>query len=453
MSLAELRQRLEALTPAGKLRSSLFDKQLAYVADTTDIVAALCTRRAGKSVAGFVSLYLTGMKHPNTVLPYITLTRRSAKNIIWPVIREMNHKHKLGIEMKEAELSAVLPNGARIDLHGADTEAFIERLLGGKYPGVIIDEAQAFGTHLDRLVFDVLQPATMDFQGYIKLQGTPGPVPAGLFYDLTKEGAKCHRWSVIDNPYIPHAENWIEKLKEKRKWTEDNPTFLREYRGKWVLDPDSLVYKVLKSRNSYAQLPAGDWHHIIGIDYGWADQTAFGVIAWCKQQPCAYIRKVYGKSHLTPSQIAVTLRSLMKEYDADYIIADTGGLGKSITEEMRQRYSLPMRPAEKTEKATAIEILNGDLIDSRIFIHESCQSYFDQAAQLTWETTSNKRVENPNLPNDLLDVVCYLHRMSRHYWHEPKVIKTPAEMQTEDENDMLEHAIKTLDSLEDYDGY
>jgi hypothetical protein len=437
--LKALSDRISALTPSGKLRSSLFPQQLAYVSDTTDIVAALCTRRAGKSVGGFASLYLTGMKHPGAVLPYITLTRRSAKNIIWPVIREENAKHNLGIEMKEAELSAVLPNGARIDLHGADTEAFISRLLGGKYPGVIIDEAQAFGTHLERLVFDVLQACTMDYRGYIKLQGTPGPIPHGLFYDLTKDGQACHRWSVRDNPYIPHAADWIVQLKEKRGWADNNPTFLREYCGQWVLDLDSLVYKCTKEKNSYSKLPDARWRHIISVDFGWADQTAFGVLAYSQSQPNAYIKRVYGRSHLTPSRIGEILHQLMSEFDADFIIADCGGLGRSLAEELKTRFGLPVIAAEKTEKATAIEMLNSDFIDGRIFVHESCTEYFEQAAGLSWEfLKGGRRIENPTLPNDLCDVVTYLHRMSRHYWHRPKApAKTQAELVAEAERDML----------------
>ena len=172
-----LSDKLFRFTKSGRLKSALFQEQLDYVNDTADIVPAVCTRRAGKSVAGFASLYLAGMNYPDSVLPYITLTRKSCKNIIWPVMQEQNKKHNLGIEFKSADLEAVLPNGARIILYGADTEAFIERLLGGKYPEVVIDEAQAFGPHLERLVFDVLQPATMDYNGTIRLQGTPGPIP------------------------------------------------------------------------------------------------------------------------------------------------------------------------------------------------------------------------------------------------------------------------------------
>lgn len=444
-NLSALKARLQALTPVGSLQKSLFPEQKKYVLDTADIVAALCTRRAGKSVGGFSSLYLTGMQYPGATLPFITLTRKSAKNIIWPVIREENKKHKLGIEMKEADLSAVLPNGARIDLHGADTEAFIDRLLGGKYPGVVIDEAQAFGTHLERLVFDVLQPCTMDFKGYIKLQGTPGPVPHGLFYDLTKDGQECHRWSVRDNPYIPHAADWIAQLKEKRGWSDENPTFLREYCGQWVLDLDSLVYKCTKAKNSYSKLPDARWRHIIAVDFGWNDQTAFGILAYSPSQPNAYIRRVFGQSHLTPSRIGEILQQLLSEYDADFIVADCGGLGRSLAEEMKSRFGLPIVAAEKTEKATAIEMLNGDFIDRRILIHESCTEYFEQAARLSWDFVKGvRRIENPTLPNDLCDVVCYLHRMSRHYWYRPEARKlTPDELVTQRERDMMQSVIKS----------
>lgn len=432
--LHTLQNRLFTMTPSGKLQRSLFAPQLAYVQDSSDISAALCTRRAGKSVGGFSSLYFTGLKYPTSTLPYITLTRRSAKNIIWPVIKEVNCKHELGIQMKEAELAAVLPNGSQIVLHGADTEAFISRLLGGKYPGIVIDEAQAFGTHLERLVFDVLQPATLDYNGYIKLQGSPGIIPHGLFYNLTKEGTKCHRWSVLDNPYIPHAAQWLAELKQRRGWDDNNPTWRREYLGEWCYDPSALVYKFNEKINTYETLPNYDWNYIIGVDYGWNDATAFCVLAYSEHYPDAFVVDCYGYSEMIPSRVAQELQRIMAKYKPERIIADTGGLGKSITEEMRVRYELPIMAAEKTEKYMAIDALNGDFIDKRLYVHKSLHALINQMHNLTWD---DKHKENPALPNDLVDGMLYSHRFSRHYWG-----KIPVKISQEQkfENDILHYA-------------
>ena len=133
----------------------------------------------------------------------------------------------------------------------------------------------------------------------------------------------------------------------------------------------------------------------------------------------------------------------MNKYDAVEVIADTGGLGKSITEEMRQRYGLPMRAAEKTEKLTAIETLNGDYIESRIMVLESCTELIEQYGQLTWDSASHKRVENQQLRNDLCDCTLYAARMSRHYWYREATPKLTGDALTKQlERDMLNIVIQ-----------
>src|SRR5437016_2338313 len=107
---------------------------------------------------------------------YIGLTRESAKRIMWKdVLKAINRRHKLGIRFNESELSAKFPNGSVIYLVGADSnEDERQKLLGQKFVLVVIDEAQAFGIDLRKLVYGVLKPAVADYRGTIVLTGTPG---------------------------------------------------------------------------------------------------------------------------------------------------------------------------------------------------------------------------------------------------------------------------------------
>jgi hypothetical protein len=87
---------------------------------------------------------------------------------------------------------------------------------------------------------------------------------------------------------------------------------------------------------------------------------------------------------------------------------------------MRLRYELPMVAAEKTEKMTAIDMVNCDFIDNRLFIHESLRNVHMQYEALTWD---DKHKEDPLLPNDYADSILYAHRFCRHYWGkiQPKI--------------------------------
>lgn len=439
MTLASLKAKLESLTPRGKLLASLLPAQRRFLEDKSHLKAALCTRRAGKSHSAAAILYMAASSKPNTVALYLALTRRSAKAIMWHKLKELDRAFGLEMKFSEADLIVTLTNGSRIVIFAADIENLSDRLRGDAYISVVIDEAQSYGTHLQYLIDDVLEPATLDHSGSISLIGTPGPIPAGVFFDATttRTHYSTHRWSILDNSYLPHASNWIATLKKQRGWSDDNPTWRREYLGEWCQDPDALVYKFLRSRNIYRDLPMheSEFTHIIGLDYGWNDQTAFSIIAYSPKHPNAYVRECYGRSEMIPSRVAEELQRLIKRYQPERIVADTGGLGKSITEEMRLRYGLPIVAAEKTDKLSAIDAINGDFIDKRILVHESCLALMTQFEQLTWD---DKQKENPTLPNDLCDATNYPLRWSRHYWGKVPVVVT---LQDQLEREILDFAM------------
>src|ERR1700727_140540 len=131
-----------------------FPKQNGFVEDTSKFIAAQCSRRAGKSTGLGKRFYKTMQKHPRAKCFYLALTRDSAKEIMWPVLQELNDQYNLGCKFIESKLQVIHPNGARLQLYGADMRNFVKRLRGQKSPGVGIDEAQDFGTHLQGLIDD-----------------------------------------------------------------------------------------------------------------------------------------------------------------------------------------------------------------------------------------------------------------------------------------------------------
>jgi hypothetical protein len=339
---------------------------------------------------------------------------------MWPVIQDINRRYGIGAELVESALTVRLPNKSTIKLYGADMKNFIERLRGGKYAEAQIDEGQSFRSHLSTLIDDILVPALGDLRGALVLSGTPGPIPSGPFYEasLGQQGFSSHAWSLYDNPYFPDPRGFVQKLMQKKGWTDQNPTFRREYLGEWVIDLDALVYKFNKERNTYsdADLPRIAWKNVLAVDYGWNDQTAFSVVAFSELSPNVYVRHVEGHPEMVPSDIGRRLSELRSEFDPICIVADTGGLGKSITEEFIRRYHLPIEPALKTEKLTYITLMNGDFIDGRCFVHRSLTKLHDQYETLTKaETPTASRYEQPGLPNDLCDATLYAYRKARHY--------------------------------------
>jgi hypothetical protein len=442
--LVELVKRQRQIKPKPDFIGALFPKQRAIALDPAKEKAALCTRRAGKSYGGGSLLYDAAYTYRDCTIPYISLTRKSAKNIMWPVMRKIKKKFSLdGARMLPSDLTVRFDEfGTEIPLLGADQENFIDRLRGGAYPLVIIDEAQSFGSHLSELIDDVIGPALMDYDGSVILLGTPGPICHGYFYEVTKlkqHGFSSHYWSLHDNIYLPNASKWLESHKKKKGWSDTHPTYLREYCGQWVEDPDALVYKFKRERNEYRELPkSSDWNRILSIDYGWNDQTAFGITAYNYKMPNVWLEHAEGASEMTPTDIAQKVEKLIKDYRPTKIVADTGGLGKSITEEMRKRYGIPIMPAQKTEKMTAIALLNGDMVSGHYKLHESLTPTVGN--QMLTLVKADDGTEDPNLPNDLCDVALYGYREAKAYAHDvdPAPPKTEKEKWTQEAEKLLE---------------
>jgi hypothetical protein len=411
-------------TSKDSLKEILFDKQLDCLRDKSTFVAALCTRRAGKSYLAGVRLYLAALTHPNSISIYIALTRTSARNIMWQILLNIATKAGIEIEPKESSLTIkIRESNSEIHLVGADTKNFIERLRGIPYAVAIIDEAGFFRDHISLLVDDVLEPSISDYNGQIVLLGTPAVRPQGLFYDATMgktSGWSVHRWSVFDNPHMPNQRDFVDKMMIRRGWTKDNPTYLREWCGQWVEDLDALVYKYKKEKNDYRELPTtNDWTRILAVDYGWHDKTAFAVVAYHPKVTRSYIEHAKGYSELIPSQIADMLQKLIVRFNPVKIVADTGGLGKSITEEMRIRYQIPIVAASKTDKHSFISLMNGEFIDGNLLVNEKLEELRHQYSTLVKDEHGD---EDPNMPNDLCDAALYAWRESKNYQATPDIV-------------------------------
>lgn len=367
------------------------------------------------------------------LLPYIALTRESAKNIMWPILSEVNDRYGMGAIPKEASLSYVLPNGARIALFGADQKNFIKRLRGIKTPFAAIDEAQGFGTHLSELIDDILTPAISDFDdGQIAVTGTPGTVPRGMFYEITElkqHGYSHHFWTVYDNPFMPNAKEFVQMLMQKKAWTPDNPTLLREWYGRWVKDIDALIYKYSRARNWVSELPKnkGEWFYVMGVDLGYfPDPSAFVVMAYQRHDPTLYILEVHKQLEMTVSDVADQIKVYAKKYPNMKVVIDQGGGGRQSVEEMRKRHGLSLVAAEKAEKANFIDLMNSDLMGGRIkLVGSACDPLIEEWESLQWDAASATRKENPSQPNHCTDGALYGWRWAYNYAWTPDV-KPPA---------------------------
>lgn len=405
-----------------------FPAQLRFIKDQSQFVDALTTRRAGKSNGIALKQFEVGYKYKNVLLPYLALTRQSAKDIMWPALLEQSERCGVPINATESNLTVtLLDSGSKIRLYGADQKNFVRRMRGIKSPLISIDEAGEFGSHLEYLVDDVLTPCIADFpDGQIVLTGTPGPVPFGYFFQVSDQkqfGFSHHTWSLFDNPFMPNPKEFVRRLKEKKKWKDDNPTFLREWNGKWVKDLDVLVIKYDPTVNDYLTLPRIT-STVMAVDLGFKDADAIAILGWDEANSSdLYLveEDITRKQGVT--DLAAKMGKLIKTHNPMAIVMDTGGLGLKIAEEIQKRYSIPIKAAEKSRKFEYIELLNDALITGQF--HAKAKSVFAQdSMKLQWDADKqrpDKKVISEKFHSDIIDAGLYAYREALHWLHVPKV--------------------------------
>jgi len=412
---------LEELNPAPqtserafKFKNDLFKEQKDFIDDPSQFKAALCSRRAGKTYSACFYLIEVASTHPECLCAYLALTRNSAKRLMWSELKRANRKYMLGMRFNNTELICTLPNESKIMLTGANDSEAVEALRGSPYRLVIIDECASFGKNISVVVDEIITPSLVDHHGTLAVIGTPSASCTGHFFDATTNpefGYSVHKWTIRDNPHIPHAVEWLEQRKKQRKWDDNHPAYLREWCGKWVKSRDALVYKYTNN-NLISHVPEEDLEYIIGVDLGWADATAIIIGGFSERTNKFYITDCHKESKMLPAEISEMLKEIIEIYEPTSVVCDTGGLGKSIVEEMRARYGLPIKAAEKKNKASYIEIMNSDLNANCVMVMQGLP-LLEEWDILQWDDSFRK--EDKRFDNHLSDAALYAYRESRHY--------------------------------------
>lgn len=409
-----------------EVRDEAFPQQDVFVMDSARYLAAQTTRRAGKT-NGLILRFLRTMKeYPGCMCRYIALTRDSAKDIMWSELQNVCERKEIQARFTESNLTMTLPTGSRLRLFGADMKNFIKRLKGTKSPGVGIDEAQDFGPHLTELVDDVLTPTLADYaNSWIALTGTPGPIPRGLFFDITEKNAagySVHKWSLYQNPYLPNDEKFVQDLMKRKGWDENHPTVLREYRNIWALDQSALFIKYDEKINHYEKLPDGNYEYILGVDIGHRDADALALLAWSERSKDVHLIEEKITTGQDITALSEQIHNFTTRYNISKIIMDEGALGKKIAEEIRRRKSIPVQPADKLRKLENAAFLNDALRQSRFFAKKTSRFAKDSyLIQIDYDkSTPDRLVLKKGYHSDIIDAVLYAFKESPAWAWEPE---------------------------------
>lgn len=416
-----------ALAPRFALESFCFDKQLSFINDPARFKTAVCSRRAGKTISCAADLIFTALTLPGDVA-YITLSRKTAKKIIWRELLKINKTYALGARPDNTELTLEMPNGNMIYVSGAKDATEIEKFRGLALRKVYIDESQSFRDYIRDLIEDVIEPALTDYYGTLCLIGTPGPIPAGFFYDLShNKNWSHHKWTMQDNPHIRLKSGKdpleiITELAVRRGLTLDAASIQREYFGKWVKDVDSLVYKFNTESNVAKQTPLlKDMTFIFGIDIGYKDADAIAVLGYDHNSRTVYLIEEYVQTKNDITSLVQAIEKLRLVYNPVKLVMDAGALGKKIQEEIKHRHGIPVEAADKQRKLEFITLLNDDLRTGK-FKAVPGTRFEEDSFLVQWDYTDPMKPKVSDVYHtDIGDAVLYAWRECKHYfWEAPQ---------------------------------
>lgn len=482
----------ELVAIADAIRGSLFKQQRDLLTDPHRRKAALCPRRAGKSYVAMSYAFDVCLRKPNAKVAIINVSLKVGRRNYWDeIIPTLIHQFGIPCKPFQNELRLVLKNGSMIYILGADKRDAIEDIRGTQFDLAIVDECKSYPTFiLKELIDEVLGKTLADRKGTMLLIGTPGSMFQGPFFEatypghVTKTGTGSrakerltsrssaeperfwlehpnlrplwsrHSWLVTDNVSMvePDGTNrlWNEAMQEKedKGWADDEPIFLRESLGQWVVGTDAFVYAYANlggsdpervhwtpdyvNGNQWGLVPAtDDWRYLLGVDLGYEDAFALVVGAYNKHDNKLYHVWEDQETHLDVIDCANRICKAIERFGRfDAIVIDSGALGKQISETFRRRYPIPAKDAEKARKFEFIEFMNADFRAGRVKVLPK-SGLAMQLSTLQLDLGSGKKKEelarterlreNRTQANHLCDAWLYLWRYSYHYYRRDRI--------------------------------
>jgi hypothetical protein len=304
------------------------------------------------------------------------------------------------------------------------------------------------GTDLSGMFYDATRPGSPHHAPYAD-RLKPGYVPRYW---------SSHAWSLAQVAALPGAsklypalvELWREALIEKAEkvWSDDNPIWMREYLGLWAADFTGRVFQyrpAVNSWNPYGEFPlegaqgleaaigklgemgVRDLHFVVPADSGHADPFAINVLAFSPTDPLRRIWHVMfyertGQYAKLVAEHLVGVESVQRMLTGGALEPLGGVLGvigwpdASVMDadlttiaELKNVYGLPFKKADReaNSKKGAIELVNGEFHEERLFIIEN-SPLAQQLTQLQWKEDINGRLkEDTRQANHSTDTLVY----------------------------------------------
>ncbi len=434
-----------------RIHKSAFDIQQGLLLSKNRYKFVMAGRRGGKTeyfARAICDVLLEGGR-----AHYIHKTLTTGIEQIWQLV--VNLCGELGLVISEHhrnEGTLTLENGGFFKVSGNVTVEDREKKRGEKWHLVIIDEAQSQAALLS-LVESIIEPELIDFGGTLVVGGT-GPRVRGTYWEALYlgqwsdgrplyPGALRLNWNLSQNPYIPDHEKALETIRKDKGLSELDPLYVREYLGRIAYDDDALVYR-LGAGNYYTDdelalwinsQPITDIRFTAGLDFGFEDADAFGIICYSQTRPERFLVHEWKANRKSTEEIASALRGGLEYVRASPLFAkvedvhkrfqifgDEGGLGKQIAYDLNVIYKLPVYAAYKASKDLAVELLQ-DEVRHGLFKVRKGGIFDDEALKTIFKRNDQdqitREIDDETYHPDMGDAVLYGMRLP--WWFTKKI--------------------------------
>jgi phage terminase large subunit len=237
----------------------------------------VCHRRFGKTVLCINELIdkalSCSLDRPRYA--YVAPLYRQAKQAAWDYLKAYTGPLP-GTKFNETELRVDLPNGARIQLFGADNP---DALRGIYLDGVVLDE---YGQMTPRVWTEVLRPALADRQGWAVFIGTPRGRNA--FHTVFEHAQSQPRWHAAlyrasETGILPAAELQAARddMAEEEYEQEFECSFQAAIAG-------AYYGKLMSEAMADGRIGAAPWDPVLPVHTGWDLGIGDSTAIWFAQQ-------------------------------------------------------------------------------------------------------------------------------------------------------------------------
>lgn len=390
-------------------------------------------RQSGKTWELAILGLEQAIKHPNSIVKFVTDTKLHAETILLPVFEDILRGCPPDVkpEYKVKHYTYFFPNGSQIQLAGTDSKHY-KRLRGQKCDLVLIDEA-GFCNDLDDVYGGALLPTTTHTGGKIVMASSmPEQLdhPFFKFIEIAQFKGRLTEKTVDDNPLLTKQQ--IEDIASSMGG-RSSIRFRREFLNEIVKDSNiSVIPEFDKELEKDIAVPwtrPPFYDSYVSMDLGGKDLTVvlFGYVDFVKNKLIIEdeivmdFSKPGNQLELLTTQIMNKERELyyneqINELKKPYIrVSDINPI---VTQEISKysRNQIYFSNAQKDDKDAALSKLRALLGGRQIIIHPRCKTLLLHLNNVRWASPTNKDkfARSPDMGHyDAVDALKYMVRSAQ----------------------------------------